>query len=183
MATRDPPGQILPDGHTSSGSTQGTRASSADATESTTSNQLSQVLSIAVFRGDPIDAYIYRHVGLFIQTFRGATLITRNYLDVTGATGSFEKDESWERDPLQSLDNCGHVQVATSRPTSETDRDLRNTIWATPVKNNDRSWNCQNWVGDALQRCVDAGCITRAQMDTAIDGMVDILLEAPDMVD
>lgn len=177
MAAREPSNSTPYDGGVSGENTQGP-SDGADQP-----NHFWQNLSIAVFKGDPIDAYIYRHVGLYIQTFRGDVLVKRQFLETSGATGSFVKQDVPDCDPLQETGSCGHVQVATRPMTSEADSILRNTIWSTPLKNDDRSWNCQNWVGDALHRCVDAACLTRAQMEAALDGMVDILLEATDAED
>lgn len=177
MAARDTSGQDPSDGPISGGKNTQEPTDGADKPD-----QFWQSLSIAVFKGDPIDAYIYRHVGLYLQTFRGDILVHHQFLETSGATGSFVKQDVPEWDPFQDAGSCGHVQVAKKLPmTSETDRTLRNTIWSTPLKNDDRSWNCQNWVGDALQRCVDASCLTRGQMDCALDRMVDILLEATDV--
>lgn len=145
--------------------------------------QFLEKLSIAIFKGDPVDAYVYRHVGLYIRTFRNDALIKHNFIHVTGVAGSFLREESLGRNPLQSASRCGHVIVANIHPTSETDSRLRDTIYATPPVNTDRSWNCQHWVGDALQRCVNARLITSKQLEVATENMIDILLDAPDTAD
>ncbi|KUI72370.1 hypothetical protein VM1G_11826 [Cytospora mali] len=126
-------------------------------------------------QGIPVDAYIYRHVGLFIQTFRGDALIMRK-LTPCHWSGKV-LDQGRVLDPRSSSER-GYV--ARSRPTSETDTKLCDTIWNTPVNNEEASWNCQHWVGDALERCVRAHIISLDQMHAAIDKMTDVLLEAPD---
>ncbi|KAL2376099.1 hypothetical protein RJ035_008117, partial [Blastomyces gilchristii] len=49
-----------------------------------------------------------------------------------------------------------------------------------PVNNNLDDWNCQNWVGEALQRLVENNVISAEQISVALDGMVDLLLEGRD---
>lgn len=177
-ATKGGPSQTPSGGHAPDGNAPGTSGGSAGAK----SDEMSQILSIVIFKADPVDASILRHVGLFIRTFRGTTLVSRNFLDATGAVGCFVLAESRERDPLGSDEMCGHVQVARIRTTNETVSRLRDIIHDTPMQNTDRSWSCHHWVGDALQRCVNASCISFAQMDKALDGMVDVLDSAPDQV-
>ncbi|KAI0534577.1 hypothetical protein GGR58DRAFT_482327 [Xylaria digitata] len=141
-----------------------------------------QRLDVIVFRGDPIDAPQYRHTELLIQHLSvDGTVLWRRYLHVAGAAGFFEREEL-EYDPGSSELFVGLVPVATIPVSTSSDRRLRDAIWSTPVNNGDRSWNCQNYVGDALYSCTEAGLVSTEETENAIDGMTDLILEAPDMV-
>ncbi|KAI1757381.1 hypothetical protein F4782DRAFT_127366 [Xylaria castorea] len=134
-----------------------------------------QRLEIIVFSGSPVDAPQYRHTGLLIQDLaRDNTILNRRYLNVIGTAGLFEREES-SRNPKKSALFIGAVHVATIRARGLS---LRNAIWSTPVNNADRSWNCQNYVGDALECCTREGLISEGQMDYGIDGMVDFVHQA-----
>lgn len=177
-ATKGGPSQTPSGGHAPGGNAPGTSGGSADPK----SDEMSQILSIVIFKARPIDASMFRHVGLFIQTFRGTTLVSRNFLDATGSACCFALEESWDRNPLESDRMRGNVQVARIRTTNETVRRLRDIIHDTPMQNTDPSWSCHHWVGDALQRCLNASCISFAQLDNALAGMADVLESAPDQV-
>jgi hypothetical protein len=57
---------------------------------------------------------------------------------------------------------------------------IRNTLYNTPINNNERAWNCQSWVGDGLRRLWEAELIPENIATTATDQMVDVLIETPD---
>ncbi len=57
---------------------------------------------------------------------------------------------------------------------------IESTIKSTPVNNSDRSWNCQNWIGDALKKLSDQPWITNDPRSKAIDAMAEVIVYAPD---
>ncbi|KAJ9137731.1 hypothetical protein NKR23_g8982 [Pleurostoma richardsiae] len=130
-------------------------------------------LSIFIFRGKPLDAYPYRHTGLFIEHPDQ----DRRFIHLIGFAGGFVRDESRGRTPRCSDLFAGSVPIATI-PASRLS-DLRSAIWTTAVNNAEHDWNCHNWVGDALQSCTKAGLISMSEADAALDGMAEILLQAP----
>lgn len=145
--------------------------------------QMRQCLSIIVFRGDPIDSYQYRHAGLSIQyQDQDGTVTGTNFLDVAGSAGIFERQENTDQNPANDQQFESEVHVATIPATGSSDSRLRDTIWWTPINNASYEWNCQSYVTNALHRCLKAGLILDTDVDSALDGMTDILLEAPDEV-
>ncbi|KAI0436884.1 hypothetical protein F4803DRAFT_540656 [Xylaria telfairii] len=140
-------------------------------------------LSIIIFVGDPVDAPHYRRTGLLIQQLSPeATVIHQKYLQVIGTAGSFLRDESTDSDPTSSELLAGRVTVATIPVSGPSDNRLRDAIWSTAVNNDETDWNCQNWVGDALYSCTQAGLVSSDETEAAIDGMADLILQARDVV-
>ncbi|GAP83274.1 hypothetical protein SAMD00023353_0402960 [Rosellinia necatrix] len=139
-----------------------------------------QRLIILVFRGDPIDAPQYRHTSLFIEDLNQDGVATQHcVLEVVGSSGFFQRGEDAVRDPKEAATFVDSVVVATIPVASPSDTRLRDAIWFTTVNNAEYSWNCQNWVGDALNSCISAGLVLAKEVDWAIDTMVDLILQAP----
>ena len=59
-----------------------------------------------------------------------------------------------------------------------TSTELLGQMQACPVANNDLEFNCQLWVGEALNRMQRAGYFTEEEVDIAEDSMVEATLEA-----
>ena len=57
---------------------------------------------------------------------------------------------------------------------------IESAIKFTPIDNSDPSWNCQNWVGDALKKLSDRQWITNGAFSEAIDAMGEVVVDAPD---
>lgn len=149
--------------------------------EDQTGQQQQQRLTILVFRGDPIDAPQYRHTALFIENLNQEGAKTEHrLLEVVGSAGFFEPEEDPVRDPRSAAGFVGSVVVATIPVADPLDTRLREAIWSAPINNAEYSWNCQNWVGDSLISCAGAGLIPDADVDIAIDGMVNLVLQARD---
>ncbi|KAI1160376.1 hypothetical protein F5B18DRAFT_514000 [Nemania serpens] len=143
--------------------------------------QQQQSLAIVVFRGDPIDAPQYRHTALLIeQPDQDGTSTQHRVIEVLGTAGIFERGEDVTYDPRQSTSFVGSVPVATIPAAGPSDSLLRDVIWSTVIDNEDISWNSQNWVGDALYLCTGYKLISSEESDRAIDGMVDLVLQAQD---
>ena len=129
-------------------------------------------ISILVYKGDPIDAPEFRHTSLFLELPSNPVK-----LHVTGASGFFQFQEE-PVETAEDIDIVGKIYVGDiDDPAGKA---VLSIISRTPVDNSDRSWNCQNWVGDALKRLSERRLITDADRSKAIDAMVEVLLDAPD---
>ncbi|CAI7671368.1 unnamed protein product [Penicillium bialowiezense] len=136
-------------------------------------------ISILVFVASPLDYARYRHAALYIQ-YDDAE-IKSSVAEVVGTTGFYSYSErvNWEI-PVLSTNLARTVPVSTiseSIPASA----LREIISQTPIPNTEMDdWNSQDWVSDALGRLVEIGCLDESARDTALDGMVNAVLEAGD---
>jgi hypothetical protein len=68
--------------------------------------------------------------------------------------------------------SAGRLRVPMSK------NQLASLIGQTPIDNSSHGFNCQIWVGNALQRLATAGYITQRDCDTGVDKMVDATMEA-----
>lgn len=133
-------------------------------------------LYIVVFRGDPVDLQKTRHTALFISE---GSEEKGDLLHVTGAAGVFMFDRKKQSNPAASRNFLKKIPVTpiTKSPTKE---QMIVKITGTRVNNSTHSWNCQNWVGEALQRVAQEGWISSQTKSSAIDAMADIIVEAED---
>lgn len=166
----------------SSGNGKSSKSSSSKSSGNGNGNSRKwQRLSVGVFCGVPVDAYVYRHTGLLIEHLNNdGTLTRRNFIHLTGSAGFFfQCNESFDRNPAMSRLFAGSVPVATIPASGSSDSCLRNAIWSTAINNASYDWNCQTWVGDALNSCVAAGLISSDEAELTIDGMTELVLQAP----
>ncbi|OXV10819.1 hypothetical protein Egran_01417 [Elaphomyces granulatus] len=131
-------------------------------------------LSIVIYKGSPIDASEFRHTALFLEFPEATTLL----IHVTGASGFFQAEVRPGEEPTRSKKFIKKIFVGTI--TGQTKTAIESTIKFTPIDNSDRSWNCQNWVGDALKKLSDRQWITGGAFSKAIDAMVEVIIDAPD---
>lgn len=137
---------------------------------------ISQTLYIIVNRGDPIDSYSLRHTAFWVEFSDGRNFVSQ----VCGAASFFEFEERWnEAQPEENGQFERIIPVITVRTMAD-DMSIRDTLRGTPVNNDERSWNCQTWIGDGLKRLQDAKLLRETHIINAADQMVDVLLEAPD---
>jgi len=133
-------------------------------------------ISIAVFKGDPLDCQRYRHTSLFI-TF--ANQDPSVIVHVVGPVGEFEFDTQDGCDPSQDQSLAKLVDVGLlSVPTSKVQ--LVQILRTVPVVNQDREFNCQTWVEAALKKFEELGMLTDALYTQGVDEMVDVIAEAKD---
>ncbi|KAK6501680.1 hypothetical protein TWF481_009509 [Arthrobotrys musiformis] len=131
---------------------------------------------IAVFKGDPIDLTEYRHTAIVLEIDGRETM-----LHVKGGHGFFQYEEQTRMESVRlsrSLAPGGLIHVANI--SSSDANDFRSIVADTAVNNDERAWNCQNFVGDALKRVQSRHLITKEQYLGAVDEMVTIILEATD---
>ena len=131
-------------------------------------------LSIIVYKGSPIDASKYRHTALFLEFPDTTTLL----LHVTGASGFFQAEVKSDEDPSKSKKFVQKILVGEIQKHEKVG--IESTIISTPVNNSDCSWNCQNWIDDALKKLSDRQWITSDAHSKAIDAMAEVIVEAPD---
>lgn len=133
-------------------------------------------LSIVVYKGEPIDASEYRHTALFLEfSDETSTLI-----DVIGASGFFGVDVREDQDPAVSAELI--TKITVGKINGQAKDSIQSAIKDTPIKNSDRSWNCQHWVGDALTRLSDRQWITTNERAQAVNAMAGIVVDAPEHV-
>jgi len=63
----------------------------------------------------------------------------------------------------------------TTTPT-----EIVRTLQMTPICNDDREFNCQSWIEEALRRLRNAGEISTQQYEDGFDHMMDAVAEARD---
>lgn len=154
-------------------------------------------ISILVFVASPLDYARYRHAALYIQ-YDDAE-IKSSVAEVVGTTGFYSYSErvNWEIPVLSTSKHQTHPWIEVRAQLTETDlartvpvstisesipaSALREIISQTPIPNTEMDdWNSQDWVSDALGRLVEIGCLDESARDTALDGMVNAVLEAGD---
>jgi hypothetical protein len=131
-------------------------------------------LSIVVFVGEPLDYQKYRHTALCLRPNNGGTSMI---IHIIGPNMSYVLQTRDNYDPSTSRNFAKEVSAGTLRtPMAKTQ--LASLIYQTPIDNSSREFNCQTWVGDALQRLATAGYITQKDCDGGIDRMVEATMEA-----
>ncbi len=135
---------------------------------------MSASLSIIVYKGSPVDAPDLRHTALFLD-FPGSNSLL---LHIVGTSGIFQPQVKQNEDPSKSQKFVRKIAVAKIQGRSR--NDLQSRIMATPIKNSDKSWNCQHWIGDALVRLSNPGWISSSAREAAVDTMADVVTDAPD---
>lgn len=133
-------------------------------------------ISIAVFKGDPVDCQRYRHTSLF---FTFANQDPSVVIHVVGPAGEFEFDtqddyDSSQDQSLAKLVDVGLLSVQTSRVQ------LIEILRTVPIVNQDHEFNCQTWVEAALKKFLNLGMLTDALHTQGVDEMVDVIAEAKD---
>ncbi|PGH33456.1 hypothetical protein GX50_03691 [[Emmonsia] crescens] len=133
-------------------------------------------VNILVWRGGVGDDFkSTRHAALFfIQdgNKKGGDMV---HVSGTSRNFVFQIREGYQ--PETSSNLAGRVHVALLPHTMEA---LRAKSQQVPINNAEDEWNCQHWVGEALQKFVGDGLITAEVRAKAVDEMVDIALQAID---
>lgn len=135
-----------------------------------------ETLYIIVNRGDPVDAFSTRHTAFWIEFADGRNLLTH----VCGACGFFEREERWNTVQPQESRHFERIIPVVTAPTPRDGLTISSILHLTPIQNSERAWNCQSFIGDGLKRLQDAKLLPPANMLSAADQMVDVLMEAPD---
>lgn len=133
-------------------------------------------ISIAVFKGDPVDCQRYRHTSLFI-TF--ANQDPSVIIHVVGPPGEFEFDTQDGYDPSRDQSLAKLVDVGPLSVESTRDQ-ITQILRRVPIENEDREFNCQTWVEGALKKFRELGMLTGALYAQGLDEMVDVIAEATD---
>jgi len=98
-------------------------------------------------------------------------------LYIVGPNMEYRLETRDNYDPRRSRSIAKEIAVATLR-TPMTKAQVAYLIYKTPIDNSSQEFNCQTWVGEALQRLATAGYITQDDCDNGIDGMVKATMEA-----
>ncbi|PGH28371.1 hypothetical protein GX50_08891 [[Emmonsia] crescens] len=127
-----------------------------------------------VFRGGDVmnDSKATRHASLFIR-YPGSHMGT--LIHATNSQGPWRVEMRVDYNPATSINIVGSALVC--HLPIHPDAVLR-VLQQVPIKN-ELEWNCQHWVGDALQAMVIHQLITLELRSVALDQMVDILIQRP----
>lgn len=131
-------------------------------------------LSIAVYVGEPLDYQKYRHTALCLRPDNGASSMI---IHAAGPNMAYQLETKDNYDPTKSRHFAKEVVVGMLR-TPMTKAQLASIIYQTPVNNESREFNCQTWVGDALQKLATMQYLTQKDCDDGIARMVDATMEA-----
>lgn len=131
-------------------------------------------LSIVIYKESPIDSAMYRHTALFVEFPDNTTVI----LHIIGASGFFHIEARPGKDPSKSRRFV--LKILVGEIKGQKKDVIESVIQSTGVNNTDTSWNCQNWVGDALRTLSDKGWITNDARSNAIDAMAETFVNMPD---
>lgn len=131
-------------------------------------------LDVAVYKGEPLDWSEYRHTGLHFDFGDGSPFL---FVHVEGSAQMFQYSELTSYDPQKSarlvrLVNVGYLLKDASRAQ------IQHLMRLVPVDNSEKSWNCQHWVGSALERLRDAGRLSSDDCEAGLDGMVTAIAGA-----
>jgi hypothetical protein len=133
-------------------------------------------LSISIDKGEPLDWQMYRHTALCLRPTDGEKPMI---VHAAGPKGEYVLETKDDYDPATSPMLAKEVHVASTRvPASKIQ--VAAILHQTPVRNRDPEFDCQKWVGDALQKLVEAGCIEQEECERGIEGMVEVIMEAED---
>ncbi|KAK8166572.1 hypothetical protein IWX90DRAFT_486469 [Phyllosticta citrichinensis] len=133
-------------------------------------------VSIAVFKGDPVDYQKYRHTALW---FRFADQTPSVVMHAVGLQYEFLLKTEHDRNPTLSRTfakevQVGHLEQAMTKPQ------LVALVTQTPIKNSDPEFNCQQWVENVLRSPMDKKYLSKDQYNESLNGMTDATLEAED---
>lgn len=132
---------------------------------------------VAVYEGEPLDYQKTRHTMWWFQ-FMNPDL-SPVAVHIVGPVGEFKLDTRDGYDPTRSHTFAGKHRVGQLlKPISKAG--LVSFVSQTPIRNLSYEFDCQKWVGDALEKLRDAGYLTSQQCADGIDGMVELTLEAKD---
>lgn len=138
-------------------------------------------LSITVEKGSPLDYQMYRHTALCLRPTDPTNTSSSSpmLIQASGPKGEYVLETVDNCDPATNSALAKEVHVATIRaPVSKIQ--LAALLYQVSVRNGDPEFDCQKWVGDALQKLAEAGCIERDECEKGIEGMVEIIMEAED---
>jgi hypothetical protein len=98
-------------------------------------------------------------------------------IHITGPNRLYELEIRDNYDPSTSVTLAKEVSVGRlTRPLTKAQ--LASIICQTPIDNTISSFNCQTWVGDALERLATAGYLTQKDCNDGVYRMIDVTMEA-----
>ncbi|KAI0601493.1 hypothetical protein F4775DRAFT_397217 [Biscogniauxia sp. FL1348] len=160
------------------GGSDGLPTRPSDGQAATEKKEYSQTLWILIFSGQPRDIQSARITELCIVFNENES--TNLTIQIQGQHPSFKVKEVWNRPPPRSRPRfLRRLAVSTLSTNSEFDTRLRDSIVRTRVDNVEPDWTCQSWVGDVLTELQNANLITVDEGDSALNGMVNCISQAP----
>ncbi|KAK2606303.1 hypothetical protein QQS21_003351 [Conoideocrella luteorostrata] len=115
---------------------------------------------ISIHRRDPVDFSKYRNTAIYCVPEDDSASYFYHF---TGVTRGFNFEKRKNFDPTSSYTFAKKVKMDS-----------------VPVLNEDREFNCQQWVELALNTLRHAGYLKKEQYNDALDEMLEAIMEAED---
>lgn len=131
---------------------------------------------ISVYSDSAIDLHNFRHTTITFK-FSNPTLTPLTF-DITGASGFFTLRVQ-ENIATTSATLAGTYEIGQLLQPIST-AELVAFVAQTPIDNASIEFNCQNWVESVVWRLRERGLVSEEMYEGAVDGMVEIMLEARD---
>ncbi|EOD45705.1 hypothetical protein GTA08_BOTSDO03033 [Neofusicoccum parvum] len=139
------------------------------------------VVSILVFKGEPLDYQRHRHTALSFRPLfpedaggPGALVV-----HITGPPGElgFQVYDRYDasRDPGRTL--VKDVMVGTLRKEASK-AEVVQLLAGVPIENWDREFNCQSWVEKGMRKLREIEWVSEEEFEQGLDGMIECILEA-----
>jgi len=133
-------------------------------------------VSIAVFKGDPVDYQKYRHTALLFRFNDDSPPLV---IHVVGPPMGYQLQVRDNYDPTRSRTFAKEVQAGWLT-VPMTKAQLVSLISQNSPDNSNQEFNCQTWVGAVLQRLCDMRYMSQEDGTKGVNGMVDATMEAED---
>lgn len=132
-------------------------------------------VSIAIYKGDPVDFQMYRHTLVFIEFSTESSLIVH----IVGSRGEYSLDTRSNEDPTAIKDFIKKIAVGYTS-NAVTEAQITQLAYSNPPNNRDLEMNCQTWVGQFLGAMQSRGWLAEGDVSRGLDGMAEVILEAED---
>ncbi|KAJ3571332.1 hypothetical protein NPX13_g5412 [Xylaria arbuscula] len=132
-------------------------------------------IEIVIFRAEPLYYQKKRHTAIHMISEKGEHFMYH----IRGSQRDFSFEARRGYNPTESNTFAKRIPIEwLAHPLAAAE--MGTILSNVPIDNRGDGYNCQQWVGDALDHLVAEKLLSRKAVDGAIDGMVDAIMDAKD---